>query len=227
LAKTTWVTVLCGLGHVGSSVLLGMVGIALGIGLTRVEATEGFRGADVLRGEGQPVGLGAGHHDLRRGDNPQWRIADKTLDKFPSLGERYARACWLSRSLPGKITSVETFLLRFPVDPFTYGASSKGWIRDRSSLLVRVKTDAGVEGWGAGAAPGTRPESQPASGRPLHGGDSVRAGGRAGPPGAGSGDHYQPGGTGALPRRLTRNVKPTTDNLKPANGRMSVVGCQF
>lgn len=44
LAKTMWVTVLCGLGHVGSSVLLGMVGIALGIGLTRVEATEGFRG---------------------------------------------------------------------------------------------------------------------------------------------------------------------------------------
>jgi len=36
-----------------------------------------------------------------------------------------------------KITSVETFLLRFPVDPYRYGASSKGWIRDRSSLLVR------------------------------------------------------------------------------------------
>ncbi len=44
LAKTTWVTVLCGFGHVGSSVLLGMVGIAFGIGLTRVEVTEGFRG---------------------------------------------------------------------------------------------------------------------------------------------------------------------------------------
>ncbi|HSD50352.1 MAG TPA: mandelate racemase/muconate lactonizing enzyme family protein [Candidatus Methylomirabilis sp.] len=53
-----------------------------------------------------------------------------------------------------KITAVETFLLRFPVDPCTYGASSKGWIRDRSSLLVRVKTDAGVEGWGEGGQTG-------------------------------------------------------------------------
>jgi len=53
-----------------------------------------------------------------------------------------------------KITAVETFLLRFPVDPYTYGASSKGWIRDRSSLLVRVKTDAGVEGWGEGGQTG-------------------------------------------------------------------------
>ena len=37
-----------------------------------------------------------------------------------------------------KITSVETFRLRFPVDPYRYGASSKGWICDRSSLLVRL-----------------------------------------------------------------------------------------
>ncbi|MBI4736521.1 MAG: mandelate racemase/muconate lactonizing enzyme family protein, partial [candidate division NC10 bacterium] len=45
-----------------------------------------------------------------------------------------------------KITSVEPYLLRFPVDPQRYEASSKGWIRDRSSLLVRVWSDAGVEG---------------------------------------------------------------------------------
>ena len=53
-----------------------------------------------------------------------------------------------------KITSVESYLLRFPVDPYTYGASSKGWIRDRSSLLVRIRTDAGVEGWGEGGQTG-------------------------------------------------------------------------
>jgi D-galactarolactone cycloisomerase len=53
-----------------------------------------------------------------------------------------------------KIASVETYLLRFPVDPGRYGASSKGWIRDRSSLLVRVRSDDGVEGWGEGGQTG-------------------------------------------------------------------------
>ncbi|MBI4840303.1 MAG: hypothetical protein HY803_04375 [candidate division NC10 bacterium] len=53
-----------------------------------------------------------------------------------------------------KITSVETYLLRFPVDPQRYGASSKGWIRDRSSLLARLWSDAGVEGWGEGGRTG-------------------------------------------------------------------------
>ena len=53
-----------------------------------------------------------------------------------------------------QITSVETYLLRFPVNPDTYGASSKGWIRDRSSLLIRVRTDAGIDGWGEGGQTG-------------------------------------------------------------------------
>lgn len=57
-----------------------------------------------------------------------------------------------------KIASVETFHLRFPVDPYRYGACSKGWIRDRSSLLVRVWSDAGVEA-GAKAAGRDRPNS--------------------------------------------------------------------
>jgi D-galactarolactone cycloisomerase len=81
-------------------------------------------------------------------------VADKALDKLPPLGERWAHARCLSWRLCVKITSVETFRLRFPVDPHRYGASSKGWIRDRSSLLVRVKTDAGVEGWGEGGQTG-------------------------------------------------------------------------
>ena len=42
--KTTWVTLLCGMGHVGSSVLLGTVGIALGIAVTRLEVLEAVRG---------------------------------------------------------------------------------------------------------------------------------------------------------------------------------------
>ncbi len=42
--KTAWITFLCGLGHVGSSVLLGIIGISLGLALTRLTGFEGFRG---------------------------------------------------------------------------------------------------------------------------------------------------------------------------------------
>ena len=44
LLKTGWITFLCGVGHVGSSVLLGMIGIALGIAVTKLETVESFRG---------------------------------------------------------------------------------------------------------------------------------------------------------------------------------------
>ncbi len=43
-AKTFWVTAVCGIGHVGGSVVLGMIGIALGIGITRLEIFESVRG---------------------------------------------------------------------------------------------------------------------------------------------------------------------------------------
>lgn len=42
--KTMWITFFSGIGHVGSSVLLGMLGIALGVGLNKLEAFEAFRG---------------------------------------------------------------------------------------------------------------------------------------------------------------------------------------
>ena len=42
--KTMLVTVLCGIGHVAGSVILGFIGIAAGIALTRLEFIEGFRG---------------------------------------------------------------------------------------------------------------------------------------------------------------------------------------
>jgi len=44
LRKTAVVTVLCGAGHVSSSVVLGLLGIALGIGVSKVEGIETFRG---------------------------------------------------------------------------------------------------------------------------------------------------------------------------------------
>src|SRR4030042_1582568 len=44
LAKTSFITFLCGIGHVGSSIVLGSLGIALGVMLSRVEGIESFRG---------------------------------------------------------------------------------------------------------------------------------------------------------------------------------------
>jgi sulfite exporter TauE/SafE len=42
--KTFWVTGLSGLGHVGSSIVLGAIGIAAGYGLSKVEGIESMRG---------------------------------------------------------------------------------------------------------------------------------------------------------------------------------------
>ncbi|MCP4649646.1 MAG: hypothetical protein GY853_06150 [PVC group bacterium] len=44
VAKTAIITFLCGLGHVLSSVVLGGIGIAFGIGVMKLEGFEGFRG---------------------------------------------------------------------------------------------------------------------------------------------------------------------------------------
>jgi len=44
LAKTSLITFLCGIGHVGSSILLGGLGIALGVVLSKVEGIESYRG---------------------------------------------------------------------------------------------------------------------------------------------------------------------------------------
>lgn len=43
-AKTTWITVLCGMGHVLSSVALGGLGIAAGVAVSRLESLESARG---------------------------------------------------------------------------------------------------------------------------------------------------------------------------------------
>lgn len=44
LRKTLWLTFLCGVGHVLSSVVIGLVGIAIGGQLQKIEWLEGFRG---------------------------------------------------------------------------------------------------------------------------------------------------------------------------------------
>jgi nickel/cobalt transporter (NicO) family protein len=43
-ARTVAITFLCGLGHVGSSVVLGFLGVALGLGVARIQAAESVRG---------------------------------------------------------------------------------------------------------------------------------------------------------------------------------------
>jgi nickel/cobalt exporter len=42
--KTGWITFLCGLGHIGSSVILGLIGIALGLAVSQVKGFESVRG---------------------------------------------------------------------------------------------------------------------------------------------------------------------------------------
>jgi sulfite exporter TauE/SafE len=44
LPKTLFISFLCGLGHVLSSVIIGLLGIALGIAVFRLEGLESFRG---------------------------------------------------------------------------------------------------------------------------------------------------------------------------------------
>ncbi len=44
LPKTLFISFLCGLGHVLSSIILGFIGIALGVAVFRLEAVESFRG---------------------------------------------------------------------------------------------------------------------------------------------------------------------------------------
>ena len=45
LGKTSLITFLCGLGHVLSSVVLGLIGVAFGIALMKLEVFEAFRGS--------------------------------------------------------------------------------------------------------------------------------------------------------------------------------------
>jgi len=44
ILKTVCVTIACGIGHVGSSVIIGLIGIATGIAVAKLKFIEGFRG---------------------------------------------------------------------------------------------------------------------------------------------------------------------------------------
>lgn len=54
-----------------------------------------------------------------------------------------------------KITEVETYILKSKLDrPFAY---SQGWVQGRSTVLVRIATDEGIEGWGETFSVGLQP----------------------------------------------------------------------
>lgn len=42
--KTIWITILCGIGHVGSSIILGFIGIGFGIAISHLQLVESIRG---------------------------------------------------------------------------------------------------------------------------------------------------------------------------------------
>ncbi|PWB70945.1 hypothetical protein C3F09_08425 [candidate division GN15 bacterium] len=44
-ARTLWITILCGFGHIGSSVLLGFIGIGFGLAVSHLEGLESVRGS--------------------------------------------------------------------------------------------------------------------------------------------------------------------------------------
>jgi nickel/cobalt exporter len=69
VSKTAWVTLLCGLGHVLSSVVLGLVGVFVGMKVLELEAFEGLRGtfaAWLLIGFGFAYLVWGVHHAVRK-----------------------------------------------------------------------------------------------------------------------------------------------------------------
>ena len=66
--RTALITLLCGLGHVLSSVVLGLIGVAAGVAVTRLEVFEGMRGsvaAWLLIGFGFAYFMWGVHHAIR------------------------------------------------------------------------------------------------------------------------------------------------------------------
>lgn len=60
-----------------------------------------------------------------------------------------------------KITSVDTFVLKTRLEkPFAY---SQGWVEGRSTTVVRIRTDDGLEGWGETFSVGLQPPEIAAS----------------------------------------------------------------
>jgi len=75
LARTLRLTLLCGLGHVAASVLLGLVGVAAGLAIGRLEILEAIRGdlaAWLLVGSGLAYAAWGVRRALRRRPHSHW-----------------------------------------------------------------------------------------------------------------------------------------------------------
>lgn len=67
--KTIVITTLCGIGHVGSSIILGLIGVLAGVAVGKIQGVEGFRGgiaAWLLVGFGLAYALWGIRKALRR-----------------------------------------------------------------------------------------------------------------------------------------------------------------
>lgn len=99
--KTAGITLLCGVGHILSSVLLGLVGIAGGVAVGRLEAVESWRGnlaAWALITVGLVYGAWGLHRALRRQGHRHFR--------FPGT-QRLQELQHLSHHHPEKLAEVE------------------------------------------------------------------------------------------------------------------------
>lgn len=82
--KTIWVVTLCGLGHVLSSVVIGLIGIAAGIAVGQLEVVEGVRGSIaswLLFGVGVVYTLWAIIHRIRKPHHTHSHLSDEQKNR--------------------------------------------------------------------------------------------------------------------------------------------------
>jgi sulfite exporter TauE/SafE len=95
--KTVVVTLLCGLGHVGSSVVLGFVGISLGLMLSRVEFVEQVRGnvaGWLMIGFGLAYLVWSGMHGWRRRSHSHRHAHSDQHAHASGTGQGHAHSHW-------------------------------------------------------------------------------------------------------------------------------------
>ena len=109
MPRTALVTVLCGLGHVLSSVLLGLIGVAGGIAVTRLEAFEGLRGslaAWLLIGFGLAYFAWGLHRAIRNRPHAHQHAHDETVHEH-----EHAHVHSHSHVHPGRTRSLTPWIL--------------------------------------------------------------------------------------------------------------------
>jgi sulfite exporter TauE/SafE len=128
--KTAWITVACGLGHVGSSIVIGLIGYALGASLKHLNFIEEIRGqvaAWILIGFGLVYAAWGLHRARRTGPDGHTHShggfihsADHVHD--PKTGETINLTPWI-------LFIIFAFGPCEPLIPlFIYPAATSGWV---------------------------------------------------------------------------------------------------